>query len=91
MPGLVLRRSGDEPRVIPGMSFQRIRLLLAAEQLLLRKLADGFVHPVALAFGISPEDHQRVVNQLGEYLSAGLAWRADRLSGFQGPPSSKDR
>ena len=91
LSGPVLRRAGNELRIVAGMKFQCIRLLLTAVQLLLRKLADGLVHAVAPAFGISPEDHQRVVNQLGEHLSAELAWRVDRLGGFQSPPASKDR
>ena len=91
LPGPVLCCSGDELCIVAGMTFQRIRLLIAAAQLLLCKLADGLVHAVALALGISPKDHQRVVDQFGEDLGAWLPWCADCLGGFQGPPSGKDR
>jgi hypothetical protein len=53
LPSPVLRRVGDELCIVAGMSFQRIRLLIAAAQLLLRKLADGLVHAVAPVLGIS--------------------------------------
>ena len=66
LPGPVLRRVGDELRIVAGMTLQRICLLIAAAQLLLRKLADGLVHAVAPVLGISPKHHQRMIDQFSE-------------------------
>lgn len=43
-PGTIFCREGDELRIVVSMSFQRIRFLIAAAQMLLGKLADGLVH-----------------------------------------------
>jgi hypothetical protein len=77
LPSPVLCYSGDKLCIVLGMTFARIRLLIVAAQLLLRKLADGLVHAVTLALGIRPKDHQRVVDQFGEDLGAWLPWCAD--------------
>ena len=87
----ILRRAVNEFRVVAGMAFQRLRFFVTAAQLFLRKLADGLVHSVALVFGIRPTDHQRAVNQPRQDLGSGLPGCADRLGGFQGPASGKDR
>ena len=64
------------------MPCQHRSFLVAAAQLLLRKLADSLVHAVAPALGIRRKDHQRVVDQLGENFGARLPRRADRLGSF---------
>ncbi|MBI3164434.1 MAG: hypothetical protein HYZ24_07110 [Chloroflexi bacterium] len=70
LPRSVFCGSRDKLCVISGMAFPRIRLLIAAMQILLSKLTDDLMHTVAPMLDICPENHQRVIDQFGKQIGA---------------------